>query len=106
MEAKCDLIAIETIPSIKEARAIVKLLGEFPDAKAWLSFSAKDETSICNGDQFSDAYTEFSKNDQLVAIGINCTYPKLIAPLLQTIKCDANLLPKPFVVYTNNEDER
>lgn len=36
-----DLIAFETIPSIKEAEALVGLLREFPHAKAWLSFSCK-----------------------------------------------------------------
>ena len=41
MEAKCDLLAIETIPSIKEATAILELLSEYPDFKAWLSFSCK-----------------------------------------------------------------
>jgi hypothetical protein len=41
LEAKCDLIAVETVPSIKEADAILTLLSEYPDTKAWLSFSCK-----------------------------------------------------------------
>ncbi len=41
LEANCDLIAIETIPSIKEADAILSLLSEYPNTKAWLSFSCK-----------------------------------------------------------------
>lgn len=39
--AAADLIAFETIPSIKEAEALVELLREFPNSKAWLSFSCK-----------------------------------------------------------------
>lgn len=39
--AEADLIAFETIPSIKEGEALVQLLREFPNAKAWLSFSCK-----------------------------------------------------------------
>lgn len=39
--AGADLIAFETIPSIKEAEAVVELLREFPNSKAWLSFSCK-----------------------------------------------------------------
>lgn len=39
--AGADLIAMETIPSFKEAEALVDLLREFPDTKAWLSFSCK-----------------------------------------------------------------
>ena len=103
MEAKCDLIAIETIPSIKEARAVVQLLAEFPSAKAWLAFSAKDEKCLCNGDLFSDAYAEFSKNDQLVAIGINCTSTKYITPLLESARNCVGAVPKQFIVYANDE---
>jgi S-methylmethionine-dependent homocysteine/selenocysteine methylase len=32
---------METIPSMKEAEALVELLREFPDSKAWLAFSCK-----------------------------------------------------------------
>lgn len=39
--AGADLVAFETIPSIKEAEALVELLREFPNSKAWLSFSCK-----------------------------------------------------------------
>lgn len=39
--AGADLIAYETIPSIKEAEALIELLREFPNSKAWLSFSCK-----------------------------------------------------------------
>lgn len=42
--AGADLIAFETIPSIKEAQAVVELLREFPDSNAWLSFSCKVTT--------------------------------------------------------------
>jgi len=39
VRAGADVLAFETIPAIKEAEAIVKLLRELPDAKAWISFS-------------------------------------------------------------------
>lgn len=43
--AGADLLAFETIPSIKEAEALVELLREFPDSSAWLSFSCK--VTVC-----------------------------------------------------------
>lgn len=43
--AGADLIAFETIPSIKEAEALVELLREFPDSKAWLALSCKVTTA-------------------------------------------------------------
>lgn len=41
VEGGVDLLAIETIPSKKEAEIIVELIKEFPNIKAWLSFSCQ-----------------------------------------------------------------
>lgn len=39
IEGGVDLLALETIPCKVEAEMLVELLKEFPDMKAWLSFS-------------------------------------------------------------------
>ncbi|XP_043927191.1 homocysteine S-methyltransferase 1-like isoform X3 [Protopterus annectens] len=80
--AGVDIIAMETIPSQKEAEALVGLLREFPNTKAWLSFSCKDERLTCHGEPFEEAVKLSAKSEQLVAIGINCSSPELISPLL------------------------
>ena len=36
-----DLLAFDTIPAVKEAEAIITVLREFPNVKAWVSFSCK-----------------------------------------------------------------
>jgi homocysteine S-methyltransferase len=42
--AKPDLFAFETFPSLKEVKIVVKIIQQFfPDIKAWISFSCKDE---------------------------------------------------------------
>lgn len=41
VEAGVDFLAMETMPAQMEGEALVKLLKEFPDQKAWLSFSCK-----------------------------------------------------------------
>lgn len=41
VDAGVDLLAIETIPAVGEALAVLELLREFPSTKAWLSFSCK-----------------------------------------------------------------
>lgn len=41
VKAGADLVAMETIPGLKEAEALVEVLKEFPETKAWLSFSCK-----------------------------------------------------------------
>ena len=46
LDAGVDLLAFETIPSIKEGVAITKLLAEKPDTKAWLGFYCQVISSV------------------------------------------------------------
>lgn len=42
VHAGVDLLAVETIPAAAEAAAVLQLLAdEFPQTKAWVSFSCK-----------------------------------------------------------------
>ncbi|KAJ8253059.1 hypothetical protein GJAV_G00208670 [Gymnothorax javanicus] len=82
--AGVDLIAMDTIPSTKEAEALVELLQEFPSTQAWLSFSCKDAQCISNGRRFSEAVQLAQRGEQLVAIGVNCCAPTLVEPLLES----------------------
>ncbi|KAI1899646.1 hypothetical protein AGOR_G00063930 [Albula goreensis] len=84
VSAGADLIAMETIPSLKEAEALVELLQEFPNSQAWLSFSCKDAQCISNGKRFSEAMQVARRSKQLVAIGVNCCAPTLVEPLLES----------------------
>uniref|UniRef100_A0A3Q3VWE7 Hcy-binding domain-containing protein n=1 Tax=Mola mola TaxID=94237 RepID=A0A3Q3VWE7_MOLML len=99
-----DLLAFETIPSIKEAEAVVELLREFPNTKAWLSFSCKDGTHLSDGSPFSAAVLIANRSPQLVAVGVNCCSPALVEPLLDS----ASSLLSPdmrWVVYPNSGEE-
>jgi len=46
---------METIPGLKEAEALVEVLKEFPEIKAWLSFSCK--VTDINGYAFLELQT-------------------------------------------------
>jgi homocysteine S-methyltransferase len=98
IDAKPDILAIETIPSLEEARAIVEVLKEFPNIKAWLSFSAKDEEHICHNEPISQCAKWLDKEDQIVAIGVNCTAPQYVSSLTKIIKSNSS---KPIVLYPN-----
>ena len=52
---------------------------------------------MCTGESFCDAYETFRNNKQLIAIGINCTYPLYVTNLLKSVKNYST----PFVVYPN-----
>ncbi|KAM4629654.1 homocysteine S-methyltransferase YbgG [Polymixia lowei] len=102
--AGADVIALETIPSIKEAEALVELLREFPNSKAWLAFSCKDRKCISDGSLFTEAVQIANRSKQLIAVGVNCCSPSLVKPLLDSAKA----LQSPdlcWVVYPNSGEE-
>lgn len=97
-ESNPDLLAIETIPELKEAEAILELLDE-QDVKIpyWMTFSCKDEKHISSGERFSDAVALVSGKIGAIGVGINCTAPEFVTPLLSSAKSRI-----PFVVYPNS----
>ncbi|XP_054285059.1 uncharacterized protein LOC129001692 isoform X1 [Macrosteles quadrilineatus] len=102
VEAGVDLLAVETIPAVGEAVAVLTLLkNEFPNQKAWISFTCKDELHISHGETLKEAVAQCCQinRDQLVAVGINCSNPVFIADLLRSAQ-DVPQRP-PFVVYPN-----
>ena len=94
-----DLLACETIPCLIEARALIKLLSEFPNVSAWFTFSAKDDEHICNGEKIADCATYLNQFEQVAAIGINCTSPLYIPSLIREIKKNSD---KSIIVYPNS----
>jgi homocysteine S-methyltransferase len=98
-DAGADLLACETIPSLREARVLARLLPEFPDACAWMSFSCKDGERTSEGDPIDECAAELQRFAQIVAVGVNCTPPQYIAPLLRRMR---DRTDKPLVAYPNS----
>ncbi|HEY4967623.1 MAG TPA: homocysteine S-methyltransferase [Puia sp.] len=98
LQSDVDLLACETIPCPEEAMALIGLLKEFPGAKAWLSFSCKNETSVCNGSDFARCAAMANDSEQVVAVGVNCTAPQFVSPLIQKA---VPVCHKPIIVYPN-----
>ncbi|XP_042872661.1 homocysteine S-methyltransferase YbgG-like isoform X2 [Penaeus japonicus] len=108
VDAGVDLLAIETIPALMEAIAVLKLIKKFPGVKAWVTFSCRDGQSTNHGDHFGEAVRQCYEEapDQLVAVGVNCSPPQHVSSLLK----EANLtLPAPEVlprvVYPNSGEQ-
>ncbi len=100
--AGVDILACETIPSLIEAKAITKLLEEFPKVYCWMSFSAKNDLQISDGTLISDCAKYLDDFTQVAAIGINCSAPVHIQSLIEEIKKNSK---KPIVVYPNSGEE-
>ena len=99
IEAGADTLACETIPSPIEARALVKLLGEFEGVHAWVSFSCKDEAHVCEGETLKACIMQIESSPQVAAIGVNCTSPEYIPSLIREAKTATK---KPILVYPNS----
>jgi homocysteine S-methyltransferase len=97
--AGADLLAFETVPSFDEAVAIVELLEASAGIPGWISFTCRDEEHISDGTPLRDVLSEIEPCERLLAVGVNCTPPELISPLLRGIR---GATEKPLVVYPNS----
>lgn len=100
-ETHADFIAFETIPSLPEAQAILRALAEFPELSAWISFTCPDTEHVAHGERLSACAEMVSEAEQILAVGINCTAPPLILPLLTAARYGARGR-KPVIVYPNS----
>jgi homocysteine S-methyltransferase len=93
-----DLFAVETIPSIVEAEALLQVLDALPDTPAWISFSCGDEMHLNDGTLFVDAVDVATGHASVVAVGVNCTSPMAVPGL---VRAAAGRTDLPVVVYPN-----
>lgn len=99
LEAGADILALETIPSLQEARVLVDLLKEFPHAYAWLSFSLKDGTTISEGTPIETCAQLFGSEPQIAAIGLNCAPMEVVTEAVSILSRTSD---KPVIVYPNS----
>jgi homocysteine S-methyltransferase len=97
--ASPDLLACETIPSLLEAQALVSCLHLLPSQKAWFTFSCADDRHVSHGEELADCGRLLDSEPQVVAVGVNCTAPGLIAPLVRQLRA---VTGKPIAVYPNS----
>lgn len=94
-----DLLACETLPSLLEARALLRVLHEHPNARAWVTFTCRDESRTSAGDAIAECARCLDAEPQVVAMGINCVDPALVTSLVRSM---AAATDKPIVVYPNS----
>ena len=101
LAAGADLLAMETIPTVREAEVLLGLLDEF-DAVGWLSYQCRDESSTAAGEPIETAIRAADGTAGVVAVGVNCTAPRLIPGLLTRAATAGTNLPR--IVYPNSGD--
>ncbi|MCX6427429.1 MAG: homocysteine S-methyltransferase [Actinobacteria bacterium] len=97
IRSKPDLLAIETMPDIAEVEVILDLISQNgTEIPFWVSYSCK-EGALTNANQsFHDAVALVGAHPNAIAVGINCTAPEFITPLLSSTSSTL-----PFVIYPN-----
>jgi homocysteine S-methyltransferase len=116
LEEKCDVLAIETVPSLGEIKCIIKSLNDLSVRHnlppIWVSCSCKvtvykvtnysmkqSSSEVNHGESFAQCVDALNQCTHITCVGINCTDPMFVTPLLHSINTN-----KPIVVYPNCGD--
>jgi homocysteine S-methyltransferase len=97
--AGVDVIALETIPSMQEAKALVELLRDC-QTPSWVSFSCCNEHDISDGTPIGEVAALLTEHPTVVAVGVNCTPPQFTPALVRQLH---EALPdKAVLAYPNS----
>jgi homocysteine S-methyltransferase len=94
-----EVLAFETLPSLAEVRAIAEALAPWPDLPAWFTFTCRDAEHVAHGEKLRDCAAFAARLPQTIGVGVNCTPPALIAPLIAELRAGSD---KPILVYPNS----
>ena len=92
-----DLLAMETIPDIDEALALMNLVRG-TGVPCWLSFSAVGRKTRA-GQPLAEAFAVAADVDEVIAVGVNCCAPQ---DVLAAVEIASSVTGKPVVVYPNS----
>jgi homocysteine S-methyltransferase len=95
-DAGADVLALETIPDVDEAEALVNLVRSI-GVPAWLSYTT-DGMRTRAGQPLDDAFAVTAGVPEIVAVGVNCCAPDDVLPAIGP----ARQTGKPVIVYPNS----
>ncbi len=99
--AGADLLAVETIPSAREARVLRRLLERLENSPpAWMSFTCRDGSQLSDGAPVEEVAAGFADCERVRWVGVNCTASKHLASLIPKITGASG---KPAVTYPNGD---
>lgn len=96
-ESAPDVLALETIPDIDEATALVTALDGL-GVPAWLSYTVSGDRTRA-GQPLAEAFAVAAGDDNIVAVGVNCCSPDDVAPAIEIAR---RITGKPVIVYPNS----
>jgi homocysteine S-methyltransferase len=100
LAAGVDILALETIPTMREAAVLLDLVEE-SGARAWLSYQCRDGVATAAGEPITEAIALANGRAGVVAVGVNCTAPRFVPVLLEAAASATDL---PLLAYPNGGD--
>ncbi|MFF6778812.1 homocysteine S-methyltransferase [Streptomyces sp. NPDC012637] len=97
-ESGADVLALETVPDVYEAEALLRAVGRSGAVPVWLSYTVEGAHTRA-GQRLEDAFGLAAGLDQVVAVGVNCCDPADAGPAAEIA---AAVTGKPVVVYPNS----
>jgi homocysteine S-methyltransferase len=98
-DSGADIMACETIPSMREVRQLLSLLDETRDLWAWFSFSCRDARHLADGTPLREAVALVSEHPRAAAVGANCVAPESVPALIAEMR---PVTDRPLMVYPNS----
>jgi homocysteine S-methyltransferase len=99
-EAGPDVLALETVPDVDEAEALMTAVAGL-GIPAWLSYSVADGRTRA-GQSLAEAFAVAAGVPEVVAAGVNCCAP---ADVPGAIAAAREVTGKPVIVYPNSGEE-
>jgi homocysteine S-methyltransferase len=99
-DAGADVLAVETVPDVDEAEALVGLVHEL-GVPAWLSYTISGTTTRA-GQPLTEAFAVAADVPEIVAVGVNCCAPTDVLPAVTIAR---RVTGKPVVVYPNSGED-
>ncbi|GLX21312.1 MULTISPECIES: homocysteine S-methyltransferase [Streptomyces] len=92
-----DVLALETVPDVLEARALLRVLAG-TGARAWLTYTVAGGRTRA-GQPLAEAFALAAAAPEVIAVGVNCCDP---ADVLPALAAAASVTAKPLVAYPND----
>ena len=99
-DAGADVLAIETVPDVDEAEALMGLVRQV-GMPAWLSYTVSG-TETRAGQPLQEAFAVAADVPEIVAVGVNCCAPVDVLPAVEIARA---VTGKPVIVYPNSGEE-
>ncbi|HVV13398.1 homocysteine S-methyltransferase [Amycolatopsis sp.] len=96
-EAGPDLFALETVPDIDEAVAMLAAIDGL-GVRAWLSYTIEGDRTRA-GQPLAEAFSVAAGDERIVAVGVNCCAPEDVGPALEIAR---QVTGKPVIAYPNS----